>query len=151
MNNKKKLLAVGLVVGAVALAVSKGPAYIFNTLAQNNLDAAEGTLALSGIDSPISIRRDDYGVPFIEAASLTDLTFGVGYATAEDRLAQMVSMNLLARGRLAEMAGEVAVGMDIYIRTLGVRNIIEGRYQTFTLALTGYMNIHAGGLDSYFT
>lgn len=149
MNNKKKLLAVGLVVGAVALAVSKGPAYIFNTLAQNNLDAAEGTLALSGIDSPISIRRDDYGVPFIEAASLTDLTFGVGYATAEDRLAQMVSMNLLARGRLAEMAGEVAVDMDIYMRTLGVPNIIEERYQTLSPELQSYLQSYADGVNAY--
>ena len=148
MNNKKYLIKAGLLIGAASLLLS-GCASLFNMMAKKNLDTAEGTVVLDGIEQPVAIRRDDYGVPFIEAESINDLTFGVGYAMAEDRLAQMVSMNLLARGRLSEMAGEVALDMDIYMRTLGVPQIIEERYKTLSPELQGYLNGFASGVNAY--
>lgn len=148
MNNKKKMLKASLLVGTAALVLS-GCSSLFNAIAKKNLDEPEGTVLLDGIAEPITVRRDDYGVPFIEAQSIEDLTFGVGYAMAEDRLAQMVSMNLLARGRLSEMAGEVALDMDIYMRTLGVPQIITERYETLSPELKEYLQGYADGVNAY--
>lgn len=148
MKNKKHLIQAGLLIGAASLLLS-GCASLFNMMAKKNLDSSEGTVVLNGIEQPVTIRRDDYGVPFVEGQSITDLTFGVGYAMAEDRLAQMVSMNLLARGRLSEMAGEVALDMDIYMRTLGVPQIIEERYKTLSPELQGYLQGFANGINAY--
>ena len=86
---------------------------------------------------------------FVLRQNATDLTFGVGYAMSEDRLAQMVSMNLLARGRLSEMAGEVALDMDIYMRTLGVPQIIEERYKSLSPELKEYLQSYADGVNAY--
>src|SRR5690554_7322484 len=68
---------------------------------------------------------------------------------SEDRLAQMISMNLLARGRLSEMAGEVALDMDIYMRTLGVPNIIKERYESMSPELKAYLQSYANGVNAY--
>lgn len=148
MNNKKKMIKAGLLIGSVGLALS-GCSSIFNSMAKKNLDSPEGTVVLSGIENPVSIRRDDYGIPFVEADSINDLTFGVGYAMSEDRLAQMISMNLLARGRLSEMAGEVALDMDIYMRTLGVPNIIKERYESMSPELKAYLQSYENGVNAY--
>ncbi|HEX7630178.1 MAG TPA: penicillin acylase family protein, partial [Candidatus Methylomirabilis sp.] len=52
------------------------------------------------------IRRDEAGVPHVFAETLSDLGFGLGVATAQDRLWQMDAMRRLALGRLAEAAGD---------------------------------------------
>ncbi|MBP7179295.1 MAG: penicillin acylase family protein, partial [Moraxellaceae bacterium] len=61
---------------------------------RSSVDKAEGEVHLQGLSAPITIRRDEYGVPRIEASNEGDLAFGVGYAMASDRLAQMVSYSL---------------------------------------------------------
>lgn len=148
MNNKKKMIKAGLFLGSAGLLLT-GCSSLFNSMAKKNLDSPEGVVELSGIENSVTIRRDDYGIPFVEAQNATDLTFGVGYAMSEDRLAQMVSMNLLARGRLSEMAGEVALDMDIYMRTLGVPQIIEERYKSLSPELKEYLQSYADGVNAY--
>lgn len=143
---KKSLLSVGVWVAAATLS---GCTTFFHHVAQYNLDAPTGTVQLSGLSTPVSISRDSYGVPFISAQNTEDLTFAVGYASAEDRLAQMVSMNLLARGRLAEMAGEAALSMDIYMRTLGVPQLIEERFKSLSPELRRYLESYAKGVNAY--
>src|SRR5690554_4697719 len=112
MNNKKKMIKAGLLIGSVGLALS-GCSSIFNSMAKKNLDSPKGTVVLSGIENPVSIRRDDYGIPFVEADSINDLTFGVGYAMSEDRLAQMISMNLL-RSEERRVGKECRSGWEAY-------------------------------------
>ena len=146
MNNKKRLLPVAVMAASLALS---GCSTLFNWVAQKNLDEPSGEVLLVGPQQEITIRRDDYGVPFVEAQNLNDLTFGVGYASAEDRLAQMVSMSLLAQGRLAEMAGDVALDMDIYMRTLGVPQLMKDRYQSISPELRSYLQSYADGVNAY--
>ena len=68
---------------------------------------------------------------------------------AEDRLAQMVSMNLLARGRLSEMVGPLGVDMDVYMRTLGVPQIIAERYQAVGDELKTHLTGFSAGVNAY--
>jgi len=65
-----------------------------------------GTWRTSGLAAEVRIRRDEAGVPHIFAETLSDLGFGLGVATAQDRLWQMDAMRRLALGRLAEAAGD---------------------------------------------
>lgn len=41
---------------------------------------------IKGIKDRVVIRRDDRGIPYVEAQNDEDLYFGQGYATAADRL-----------------------------------------------------------------
>ena len=82
----------------------------------DSLPPAEGVQAITGLDKNVSIRRNTLGMPLIETANFHDALFGLGYVHATDRLSQMVSMRLMAQGRLAEMAGPGVLEVDRFMR-----------------------------------
>src|SRR5438270_9905231 len=47
-----------------------------------------GTISISGVRARVTVRRDERGIPYIEAANDDDLYFAQGYITASDRLWQ---------------------------------------------------------------
>jgi len=51
--------------------------------------ASQMTIQLAGLHAPVTVRRDERGIPYIEAANESDLNFAQGYVTASDRLWQM--------------------------------------------------------------
>ena len=53
----------------------------------------------------VRIIRDTYGLPHIFAANEPDAMYGLGYATAEDRLEQIFTTMFTAEGRLSELTG----------------------------------------------
>ncbi len=77
------------------------------------------TLQLNGLQQPVDVHWDTYGVPYIYAQSDDDLYFTIGYIHAQDRLWQMTLSQLSAEGRFAEFLGEDLIDLDIYQRTLG--------------------------------
>src|SRR5215472_13179608 len=97
----KIVLAFVLVV---ALAMTAAFAWFYRT-AHASLAQLDGTLALSGLATPVSVVRDAHGVPHLTAASLEDLFFAQGYVTAQDRLWQMDMTRRAAGGELSEILG----------------------------------------------
>ncbi len=65
--------------------------------------AQDVTLAAPG--GTVTIDRDDYGVPHIQAPTEAAVFFGQGFAAAQDRLFQMETFWRTATGRLSELAG----------------------------------------------
>jgi acyl-homoserine lactone acylase PvdQ len=61
----------------------------------------------------VTIERDSqFGVPHIYGDTRAELMFGIGYATAEDRLFFVDVLRHAGRGELAQFAGGANVGMD---------------------------------------
>ncbi len=56
---------------------------------RDTLPPEQGSITLEGLHKPVSVRRNALGMPFIEADSLADASFALGYVHATDRLAQM--------------------------------------------------------------
>src|ERR1700742_2832920 len=83
------------------------------------------SIALPSLRDEVTIRRDERGIPFIEAANEADLYFAQGYATASDRLWQMDFLRRTARGQLAEVFGPGAVEVDKLHRTYGFTLVAE--------------------------
>ncbi len=81
------------------------------------LNALVATLAPARAAEPITIVRDSYGVPHIYGATAEDVSYGAGYALAQDRLWQMHTFRMVAKGRLSELLGIVDI--------LGVANTID--------------------------
>jgi penicillin G amidase len=65
---------------------------------------------------PLEIFWNEHLVPFIEARTDGDLAVALGLVHAHLRLAQMELLRRLAQGRLAEMLGPVAIGIDHALR-----------------------------------
>ncbi len=67
---------------------------------------ARESFHLPGLEREVWICRDECGVPQVYAETRGDLAFGLGVATAQDRLWQMEMLRRLAGGRLAELLGD---------------------------------------------
>jgi penicillin amidase len=95
-----------------------------------NTEAAIQRAADSG---KVELLRDRWGVPHVFADSDAGAMYGLGYATAQDRAFQMYYNLRIIQGRLAEVVGDVKVGVtrqapqgrtsafrsDIQMRTIG--------------------------------
>ena len=89
---------------------------------------ATGRHEVEGLSAPVSLFRDDWGVPHIFAETDEDASFALGWAHAEDRLWQMETMRRLGAGRLAEVLGPAALASDRWMRTLGLYRLAERDY-----------------------
>lgn len=80
---------------------------------------------IGGVEGPLDILRDRYGIPHIYAETTVDLFFGLGLAMAHDRLWQMDIFRRRGLGRLAEVLGPEYLSADITHRTLMLDHIAE--------------------------
>ena len=109
-----KAVVLGLVV-ILALLIA-----FIAWIVRSPLPKIDGSISVSGIATPVTIRRDGRGIPHIEASSEADLFFGEGFACGQDRLWQMDLLRRTAEGKLSEIVGPAALGIDRYMRTLGL-------------------------------
>src|SRR5437763_8459729 len=64
----------------------------------------------------VKIVRDDYGVPSVTGDTTSDLWWGAGYATAEDRLFELEIFKRVGNGTLSEITGKAQLQMDLLDR-----------------------------------
>ena len=106
----------GLVlIAAVALG---GGVFWLRSAEMAALPVLDGEVQVSGLSAPVTVRRDDHGVPHIEAATQDDLFLAQGYVTAQDRLWQMDTYRRNANGELAEILGSSLLRRDKAQRVL---------------------------------
>jgi penicillin amidase len=102
------------------------------------------SLQVAGLRAPATVRLDERGIPYIEAANDEDLYFAQGYITASDRLWQMDLQRRTARGELSEIFGQAALAPDKLHRTFGFGRLIDQAAANvdpnFKVALTAYAN-----------
>ncbi|SFA88596.1 penicillin amidase [Poseidonocella pacifica] len=105
-------IATGLVF-LVALAVVGAVYFASRSLPDYDRDAE-----VSGLAAPLEIVRDTANVPHIFGENDRDVFFGLGYAHAQDRLWQMMTMRRTAQGRLSELFGPETLEIDTFLRRL---------------------------------
>jgi penicillin amidase len=88
-------------------------------LARGAMFPVDGDVSLEGLREPVTVRRDAWGVPYVEAASLEDLWFAHGVVTAGERLFQLELTLRAANGRLSELFGDRTLDDDRLARTVG--------------------------------
>ncbi|MDU8941939.1 penicillin acylase family protein [Ovoidimarina sediminis] len=71
-----------------------------------------------GLGGPIEIVRDNANVPHVFAESDADVYYGLGFAHAQDRLWQMMTLRRTAQGRLSEIFGARTFRVDDLMRRL---------------------------------
>ncbi len=110
-------------------------------------------IQIKGIKDRITIRRDERGIPYVEAQNDEDLYFGQGYATAADRLWQMDLFRRTARGELAEVlsAGpnNIAIDQDKLHRTYGFTQAAEAELANSSPRVRAVLEAYARGVNAY--
>jgi penicillin amidase len=107
------------------------------------------SLTVAGLKQEVTVRRDDRGIPYIQASSDADLYFAQGYITAGDRLWQMDLMRRLARGETAEIFGGGTLEEDKRWRRFGFSQIAEASLAELSPALRAALNDYARGVNAY--
>ncbi|MGD0830762.1 MAG: penicillin acylase family protein [Terracidiphilus sp.] len=113
------------------------------------LPVLDGELRVTGLSAPVTVRRDEHGVPHIEAASQDDLFLAQGYVTAQDRLWQMDAFRRNANGELAEVMGPSLVRHDKAQRVLQIRVTAERVYARLPTEERARMEAYARGVNLY--
>lgn len=99
--------------------------------------AGPGTLpparetVLPGLEQPVEVLRDRWGVPHLYARTPRDLFRAQGYIAAQDRLWQMDLWRRTGEGTLAEILGPSALPRDRFARLLKYRGDLEAEWASY--------------------
>jgi acyl-homoserine-lactone acylase len=135
------------VAAAVAGVLSLTGCQTRNT--QDSLPPSVGVQPLKGLAQNVSVRRNAMGVPLIESNSFHDALFSLGYVHATDRVTQMVTLRLLAQGRLAEMSGPDLLDADRYMRAVNLQKSAGELYKASSPRLKRFFEVYARGVNAY--
>ena len=126
------LVALALSLGLVRSAsTSKDEAADLRTRARAALSATEGEIRVSGLEQPVEVIRDRWGVPHIYAKTVADLFFAQGLVAAQDRLWQLDLWRRIAEGKLAEILGPSALNRDTFARLLRYRGDMDAEWRSY--------------------
>ncbi|MFN2516279.1 MAG: penicillin acylase family protein [Pyrinomonadaceae bacterium] len=111
------------------------------------------TVEITGLRDRVTIRRDERGIPYIQAKNDEDLYFAQGYVTANDRLWQMDLIRRNERGELAEVLGagpnNSALEQDKQHRTLGFAQVVEAEFAQAPAQTRAILEAYARGVNAY--
>ena len=136
-----------ILVGLVAVAVVCGVAGF--VLLRTSLPQVTGTLVLPGLEQPVRVVRDPYGVPTITAESRHDLAMALGFVHAQDRLFQMDLQRRAGAGRLSEIFGPAALVTDRTMRTLGLYRFAEAGAGFASPEFRAVLDAYAAGVNGW--
>ncbi len=108
-----------------------------------------GEVEVTGLNSQVTIKWDDYQVPHIFADSNEDLYFAVGYLHAQERLWQMTLSQLSSEGRFAEFFGRDWLRYDKHIRTIGIPEISRNILNSLPADEKRRLESYAAGVNSW--
>lgn len=140
-------LLAGLVV--VLLVAVLGSVLWLRHVMTASLPMVDGTLHLTGLSAPVTVLRDNHGVPHITATTVDDLLLAQGYVTAQDRLWQMDMLRRNAGGELAELLGSSMLEHDRAQRVLQLRNVAARIYSSLPEADRHRYEQYARGVNLF--
>jgi penicillin amidase len=121
------LVLAAIVPVLVLLILSSILAAAITIYLRRSLPKLDGSIRVGGLDRPLSIDRDDLGVPTIRAESAIDAAYGLGFVHGQDRLFQMETLRRYASGTLSELfgpgEGDQLIDLDRRSRTLGLSGV----------------------------
>lgn len=107
------------------------PASDLAARARAALAQTSGTIRVAGLQKPVTVLRDTWGIPHIYAETQADLFFAQGFTAAQDRLWQLEMWRRAGVGELAEVTGPKALDRDRFARLLRYRGDLEAEYASY--------------------
>jgi penicillin amidase len=115
---------------------------------RSSLPLLDGELAVPGLQAPVEVLMDRWGVPHLYARDAEDAWFAVGVFHARDRLWQMELYRRAADGRLSELLGEATLPIDRRFRTLGLRAAADAEWARVGPAARMALTRYAEGVNA---
>jgi penicillin G amidase len=106
-------------------------------------------LTVVGLEKPVEIIRDEFGVNHIYAQNEHDLFFAQGYSAAKDRLFQFEIWRRQASGTVSEILGERELKRDIGVRLFKYRGDLEKEFNHYHPQGVAIINAFTEGINAY--
>ena len=135
------LLAVILLAGATGLG-----AY---GLLHQTVAPVDGEASLADLSGDVSIYRDEFGIPHIEATSRPDVLRALGWVHASERIWQMEVLRMAGQGRLSEMFGAQTVSSDRFLKTLDLGGASKSSFEALRQDSREYLAAYAEGVNAW--
>lgn len=113
------------------------------------LAQTSGTIRLTGLQQPVQVLRDVWGIAHIYAETQDDLFFAQGFVAAQDRLWQMDLWRRTGEGKLAEILGESALERDRFARLLRYRGDMKAEYESYAPDARQIIAAFVRGVNQY--
>jgi acyl-homoserine lactone acylase PvdQ len=124
---------------------------------------AGATISPVRAEGQIELLRDHWGVPHVFADTDAGAMYGLGYATAQDRAFQMYYNLRIIQGRLAELVGDMKVGVsrqapqgrtsalrsDVQMRTIGYWQATQETARQLDLEARELLEAYSRGVNDY--
>ncbi len=136
---------------ALALRVSALLALAAAALTAASAAAAQEStrLALPGLESPVEILVDAWGISHIYADTEHDLFFAQGWNAARDRLFQLEMWRRQATGTVAEILGPRELERDIGARLFMFRRDLDQELNHYHPRGVGIIGAYVDGINAY--
>ncbi|MCX7984198.1 MAG: penicillin acylase family protein [Bacteroidetes bacterium] len=143
--------SVAIIIGicSVLVIVCVAATILALQLIRRSFPTVDGYEHVTSINQRIKIARDTYGVPHIEAGTEYDGFFAVGYVHAQDRLWQMELQRRAGMGRLSEVLGKDALGIDKMFKTLGFARIARELESVLDSSTRNALQAYTNGVNEY--
>ena len=147
-RHHRVLRVVGSVLAVVlVLVVIAGGVAVWTVT--RSFPQTAGSVDVPGLSQPVTVYRDDAGVPQLYASTPDDLFRAQGYVHAQDRFWEMDFRRHVTAGRLSELFGASQVPTDTFIRTLGWRDVAEQEVKLLDPTSLRYYQDYADGVNAY--
>jgi penicillin amidase len=140
-----------LIVATAFAAVGVLSGLVGGSLARTS--AAGPPTMLPGLQQPVRVIRDGFGIPHVYALNDHDAFFMNGLLEAQDRFFQMDVSRRQASGTLAELLGpgpgDQVLSADVFLRTLGLRRAAERSLAAYPAWVLADLRAYADGVNAW--
>jgi penicillin amidase len=106
-------------------------------------------VTVRGLQKPVEVLRDQWGVPHIYAQSADDLFFAQGYMAARDRLFQLDLWRRQGTGKLSEVLGPNFIERDRTALLLRFRGDWQKEWPSYSPDTWQIVNAFVRGINAY--
>ncbi len=139
------VMIVVIVLAVLSLAASGSVYY----LSHRAFPQTSGEIHAPGLNNPVDVYRDAYGIPQVYASTAHDLFFAQGYLHAQDRFWQMDFWRHIGSARLSEMFGKSELSTDMFLRTLGWARVAQQELDSADPQSKALLQSYADGVNAY--
>lgn len=142
-------MRVAKTVLKVAAALLLGAGVACGVYVWRSFPALDGQLRVPGLSAPVQVRRDSADVTHVEAQTLDDAYFAMGYVHAQERSWQLEFNRRLMHGELSEVLGPATLPTDRVLRQLGLLRAAQAQFDGLPPQARAALEAYARGINTF--
>lgn len=145
---RSSLLRLPRILASVALLSTTSCALVTLSTVKKSFPTHEGAMEVPGLEAPLTLQRDEVGVPHIQAATERDAWYGLGFAHGQDRLFQADLTRRLGAGEVSQWFGERSIAFDRFMQSMDLRERGQAAYAASSPETRTAFDAYAAGLNA---